>query len=40
MTSTVAFSAWGKPVSVTPPSGAIAWSTVGAAMPPGGYGGG
>jgi hypothetical protein len=40
ITSTVAFSAWGKPVLVTPPSEALAWSTVGAVMPPGGYGGG
>jgi hypothetical protein len=39
-TSTVTFSAWGTPVSVTVPSTAIAWSTVGASTPPGGYGGG
>jgi hypothetical protein len=39
-TSTVTFSAWGKPVSVTVPPAAIAWSTVGASPPPDGYGGG
>jgi hypothetical protein len=38
--STDAFSAWGMQVSVTVPSTAIAWSTVGASTPPDGYGGG
>jgi hypothetical protein len=39
-TSTVTFSAWGRQVSVTVPSAAIAWSTLGASTPPSGYGGG
>jgi len=39
-TSTVTFSAWGTAVPVGTPSRAIAWSTIGASMPPGGYGSG
>jgi hypothetical protein len=39
-TSTVTFSAWGTRVSVTVPPTAIAWSTLAAATPPDGYGGG
>ncbi len=39
-TSTVTFSAWGKTPSATAPSGAVAWSTLGASQPPGGYGSG
>ena len=39
-TSTTTFSGWGTAPSVSAPSGAIAWSTVGASPPPGGYGGG
>ncbi|MGD0193866.1 MAG: hypothetical protein ABSC35_03290 [Candidatus Dormibacteria bacterium] len=39
-TSTVTFSAWGTQVSVTAPSAAIAWSTLGGLTPPSGYGGG
>jgi hypothetical protein len=40
VSSTVTYSAWGHVVSVNPPSGAIAWSTIGASLPPDGYGGG
>jgi hypothetical protein len=39
-TSTVAFSGWGRAVPVTAPSTSVAWSTLGASAPPGGYGGG
>jgi hypothetical protein len=39
-TSTVTFSGWGKTPSATAPSGAVAWSTLGASQPPGGYGSG
>ncbi len=38
--STDTFSAWGKAPSVAAPSGAVAWSTLGASQPPGGYGSG
>jgi len=34
------FSDWGTAPSVTAPSGAVAWSTLGASEPPGGYGNG
>jgi hypothetical protein len=37
---TVTFSAWGPAPSVSAPTGAIAWSTLGASEPPGGYGNG
>jgi hypothetical protein len=40
VTSTVTFSAWGTAPAPTAPSGAVAWSTLGASPPPGGYGGG
>jgi hypothetical protein len=40
ITSTTTFSAWGKAPSPTAPSGSVAWSTLGATEPPGGYGGG
>ena len=40
VTSTTTFSGWGTAPSVSAPSGAIAWSTVGASPPPGGYGSG
>jgi hypothetical protein len=36
--STNTFSNWGNAPSVTAPSGAVAWSTLGASEPPGGYG--
>jgi hypothetical protein len=39
-TSTVTFSGWGTAVPVTAPSPSIAWSTLGASPPPGGYGNG
>ena len=39
-TSTVTFSRWGTTPAVTTPSGAVAWSTLGASQPPGGYGSG
>ena len=39
-TSTTTFSAWGKAPTETAPSGAVAWSTLGASEPPGGYGSG
>lgn len=40
VTSTTVFSKWGTAPSPTAPSGAVAWSTLGATEPPGGYGGG
>jgi hypothetical protein len=40
VTSTVTFSAWGTAPAPAAPSGAVAWSTLGASPPPGGYGGG
>jgi len=39
-TSTTTFSRWGMTPAVTPPAGAVAWSTLGASQPPGGYGSG
>jgi hypothetical protein len=39
-TSTMTFSNWGTAPSVTAPAGAVAWSTLGASSPPGGYGSG
>ncbi|MFN2582419.1 MAG: hypothetical protein ABR498_06735 [Candidatus Dormibacteria bacterium] len=40
ITSTTTFSKWGTAPSVTAPTGAVAWSTLGASEPPGGYGSG
>lgn len=40
VTSTVTFSAWGTVATITAPSGATAWSTLGGTPPPGGYGNG
>jgi hypothetical protein len=40
VTSTTTFSGWGTSPSVATPSGAVAWSTLGASPPPGGFGGG
>ena len=40
VTSTTTFDKWGTAPSVAAPSGAVAWSTLGAAEPPGGYGNG
>lgn len=40
VTSTVDFTNWAKAPSVSAPSGAVAWSTLGASPPPGGYGSG
>jgi hypothetical protein len=40
LSNTTTFSAWGTAPSITTPSGAVAWSTLGASQPPGGYGGG
>ena len=40
LTSSTTFSKWDEAPSVTAPSGAVAWSTLGAIAPPGGYGGG
>ena len=40
ITSTVTFSAWGTAPSISAPPGAVAWSTLGATAPPGGYGNG
>lgn len=40
ITSTSSFSAWGTAPVTTAPAGAVAWSTLGAVQPPGGYGGG
>lgn len=39
-TSTATFSKWGTAPTVTAPAGAVAWSTLGASSPPGGYGSG
>jgi hypothetical protein len=39
ITSTTTFTAWGTAPTAAAPAGAIAWSTLGASMPPGGYGG-
>jgi hypothetical protein len=39
-TSSATFSAWGRAASPAAPTGAVAWSTLGASAPPGGYGGG
>lgn len=40
LTSQATFSGWGKPVAPVAPTGAVAWSTLGASAPPGGYGSG
>ncbi|MBV8527823.1 MAG: hypothetical protein JOZ75_05875 [Candidatus Dormibacteraeota bacterium] len=40
LTSNVTFSSWGTAAPVSAPSGATAWTTLGASAPPGGYGGG
>lgn len=40
LTFTTTFSAWGTAPSVTPPSGATAWSSLTTAQPPAGYGSG
>lgn len=40
VTSSVDFSSWAKAPSVSAPSGARRWSTLGASPPPGGYGSG
>ena len=40
VSSTVSFSDWGKAPSVSAPSGAVAWSSLPATPPPGGYGSG
>lgn len=40
LTFTTTFSAWGTAPSVTAPAGAIAWSGLTTAVPPGGYGSG
>jgi hypothetical protein len=37
-TTAMSFSQWGTAAAVTAPSGAVAWSTLGASAPPGGYG--
>jgi hypothetical protein len=39
-TSTTVFSGWGTRPTVTAPAGAVAWATLGASTPPGGYGSG
>jgi hypothetical protein len=39
-TSTISFGGWGKTTATTAPAAAVAWSTLGAAPPPGGYGSG
>ena len=39
-TSTVTFSGWGTAPSVSAPPTSVAWSTLGASQPPGGYGSG
>lgn len=39
-TSTTTFGRWGTAPAVTAPAGAVAWSTLGASSPPGGYGSG
>jgi len=38
--STATFTGWGTPPATTAPTGAVAWSTIGATAPPGGYGSG
>ena len=40
VTSTTTFTSWGTAPSPSAPTGAVAWSTLGASEPPGGYGGG
>ena len=40
LNSSTTFSSFGNAPTVTAPSGAVAWSTLGAAQPPGGYGSG
>lgn len=40
LTDTTTYSAWGTAPTQTAPSGAVAWSTLGASEPPGGYGNG
>jgi hypothetical protein len=40
LTASTTFSAWGTAPSVSAPTGAVAWSTLGASAPPGGYGSG
>ena len=40
LTSTTTFSAWGTAPSVSAPTGAVAWSSLTTAVPPGGYGSG
>jgi len=39
-TTTTSFSRWGTAAAPASPSGAVAWSTLGASAPPGGYGSG
>jgi hypothetical protein len=39
-TSTARFSSWGTAVATVAPTGAVAWSTLGASAPPGGFGSG
>jgi hypothetical protein len=39
-TSTATFSGWGTMVATAAPTGAVAWSTLGASAPPGGFGSG
>lgn len=39
-TSTTTFTGWGTAASTAAPTGAVAWSTLGASAPPGGYGSG
>lgn len=39
-TSTATFSSWGTAVATVAPTGAVAWSTLGASAPPGGFGSG
>ncbi|MBV8301517.1 MAG: hypothetical protein JOY68_06310 [Candidatus Dormibacteraeota bacterium] len=40
ISSTTTFSAWGSAVTESAPATPVAWSTLGASEPPGGYGGG
>jgi hypothetical protein len=40
VSTTTSFSGWGTAATQTAPTGAVAWSTLGASEPPGGYGGG
>jgi hypothetical protein len=40
ITSTTTFSQWGTAPTVTTPTGAVAWSSLTTAAPPGGYGSG